>query len=160
MSTVAGRRRSCDHETDGRRTCGSPPWTGPTIATPWRDARWKVSTAATDRTRATSAPGIRWLIRSATTITTKTPAAMATDHQLISLLSTITERTRSMVVAPRAGTPRMIGIWRATISTAIPARMPVITGVEKNCEIHPSRNKPAATSTAPTSRAVNAIAVP
>ncbi len=54
----------------------------------------------------------------------------------------------------------MIGIWRTMISTAIPAKMPVVTGVEKNSEIHPSRNKPAATSTAPTSRAVNAIAVP
>ena len=54
----------------------------------------------------------------------------------------------------------MIGIWRAMISTAIPAKMPVITGVEKNSAIHPSRNKPAATNTAPTSRAVNAIAVP
>ena len=65
-----------------------------------------------------------------------------------------------MVVAPPLGTPRMTGIWRAMISTAIPANMPVTTGVEKNSETHPSRNRPTATSTAPTSRAVKAIAEP
>ena len=100
-----------------------------------------------DRTRATSAPGSRRLIRSATTITAKTPAAMATDQPLMSPCWSITERTRSMVVVPRPGTPRTIGIWRTTISTAIPAKMPVITGVEKNSAIHPRRKRPTATST-------------
>src|ERR1035441_314434 len=63
-------------------------------------------------------------------------------------------------VAPRRAPPRMAGIWRTTISTAIPASTPVITGVERNSAIHPSRKAPTATSAAPTSRAVKAIATP
>ena len=64
-----------------------------------------------------------------------------------------------MVVVPPPVNPRMIGTWRTTIDTAIPARTPVITGVERNSAIHPSRSRPTATSNAPTRRAVKAIAV-
>ncbi len=35
VSTKPAMRRSCEKETDGRRTCGSPPFTVPRIATPW-----------------------------------------------------------------------------------------------------------------------------
>ena len=51
-----------------------------------------------------------------------------------------------MVVVAPPGTPRMAGIWRTTISTAIPARIPVITGVDRNSAIHPSRKAPTAIS--------------
>ena len=59
---------------------------------------------------------------------------------------------------PRRCTPRMTGSWRTTISTAIPARTPVITGVDRNSEIQPRRSRPTAISSAPTSSAVKAMA--
>ena len=64
-----------------------------------------------------------------------------------------------MVVVPPPLTPRMAGSWRTTISTAIPASTPVITGVDRNSEIHPRRHRPAATSRAPTTTAVRDITV-
>ena len=65
-----------------------------------------------------------------------------------------------MVVVAPPGTPRMAGIWRTTISTAIPARIPVITGVERKSAIHPSRKAPTAISAPPTIMAVKAMARP
>ena len=97
-------------------------------------------------------------MRSAATITARTTTAIPTDHQL-TWLSWLGRRriSPSVVVAP-PGTPRMAGIWRTTISTAIPASTPVITGVDRKSAIHPSRKAPTATSAAPTMRAVTAMA--
>lgn len=44
--------------------------------------------------------------------------------------------------------------------TAIPARTPVMTGVESSSEIHPSRTRPTAIRMTPTTIAVKAIAEP
>ena len=42
--------------------------------------------------------------------------------------------------------------------TAIPARIPVMTGVERSSEIHPSRTRPTPIRMAPTTTAVKAMA--
>jgi hypothetical protein len=62
-----------------------------------------------------------------------------------------------MVVVPQLGKPRRAGSCRTTISTAIPANTPVITDVERNSAIHPSRSRPTRINSAPTISATAAI---
>src|ERR1022692_1663366 len=83
-----------------------------------------------------------------TPISTRTPTAIPADHPLMWLSWPATERIRPTVVVPPPVTPRMTGIWRTTISTAIPARSPSMTGVERNSAIHPRRQRPTTTSSA------------
>jgi hypothetical protein len=65
-----------------------------------------------------------------------------------------------MVVVPPPATPKTMGSSRAMMPTAIPARTPVMTGVESSSEIHPSRTRPTAIRITPTTIAVKAIAEP
>ena len=55
-----------------------------------------------------------------------------------------------MVDVPPPGTPRTAGSWPTTISTAMPASTPVMTGAEKRSDTQPSRSSPAATTSTPT----------
>ena len=80
---------------------------------------------------------MRW----AAAMIARTPTAMPTDQPLMWLSWPATWRIRSIVVVPPPAHPEDDRDLAAMISTAIPASTPVITGVDKNSEIHPRRQQ-------------------
>src|SRR5262249_20857577 len=131
-----------------------PPPAGraPSTATP-RPSRSKTSTASVAATMPTSAPGMRALIRSVSSMMASTPRPIAVENGLAAarppaIAPTWAERSP----APLA-IPNRLGSCDTTICTATPARKPVMTGVDSRWAIQPSLSSPATRSRPPTGSA-------
>ncbi len=146
---------TCEKGADGRPIDGRPPETGPSTRTPW-SLRCRIDAAAMAAASPMSAPGMRRSMRSPIPISTSTVAASPMVHGLAWGSWRAISRSRSIVDTPPPGRPRTEGSCRTKISTAIPARIPVTTGVEMKSAIHPSLSRPASSRMTPTATAMHA----
>src|SRR6202045_3254328 len=93
---------------------------------------------------------MRALIRSDTAMTARTPRPMKSVIGFASFTCPARIATRWSIGPSGEGSPRTSGNWEMKMCAEIPARKPIVTGIERRSAIQPRRKIAPETSTRPT----------
>ena len=145
-------------ETTGIASAGILAETAPRTLTP-RPSRPSSTTAALASARPINAPGIRALICSETVMIAKTPRPMTSVNRFVWFSCAASVATRCSMGPAGAGSPSIAGNCEIRMWTEMPARKPIVTGIESRSAIQPRRNIPAAKSKSPTISASAAASI-
>ena len=149
------KRSSSWSATSGNCSLGTTCGNAASIATPW-EGRRKNAAAMAAPPSAISPPGMRGFRRSHShmTASTATPTASAPALACGASRSALNKRTGS---GPSTGAmPSSSGNCPTTMCTAMPAKNPVMTGIDSRSAIQPARRMPAAISSTPLNSATSA----
>ena len=152
-ATPSSASASCQPRAGSPRL-GSPRGTGPTTATPWR-ARPAARLTTIAMITAISRPGIRRLIRRATTTTTMTAIDIATSAQCTCGSARTVSTSLGRVAWPAAVTPSMSGSCPAATWMPTPVRNPTSTVRDKKLARKLSRASRAISNIPAVSRAAS-----
>ena len=154
---------SCTSAADGSTGSGIPRGTSPTVATPRPDRSSRFDANNPPITSA-SAPGTLGANTCNATITTTLMIPTTSVVQSSSSMVLIHSPNCRQVFSPPATVPVSFGSSPTTTSMAAPNRKPVITALDKNCEIHPIRKAAATRNSSPVAIVMaatsSAVAVP
>jgi hypothetical protein len=104
-----------------------------------RDPRIDRLGAVLARISPINAPGIRALIRSDTAMTARTPRPMTSVIGFASFTCPARIATRWSIGPSGEGSPRTPGNWEMKMCAEMPARKPIVTGIERRSAIQPRR---------------------
>ena len=124
----------------GNDGVGSVAGTVPTTLTPLLSRPAQI-TAAVAAISPISAPGILALTASDPATTASTPNPMQTVKRLASPRCRASVAMRSSIGPLGVGSPSTPGICETRMCTEMPARKPIVTGVDSRLAIQPSRNR-------------------
>ncbi len=98
-------------------------------------------------------------MRSDAAMTASTPTPISSVSGLVSFRWAARTARRCSIAPSGAGNPRTAGNCEMTICTEMPARKPVVTGIDSRSAIQPRRKIPAATRKTPTISASAAASI-
>ena len=136
-------------EMSGSASAGGAAETAPRTLTP-RLSSPSSATPALASARPIKAPGMRASIRSDRAMIARTPRPITSVNGLASFRCVARVAIRCSMAPSGAATPRMPGSWEIRMCTEMPARKPVVTGIESRSAIQPRRKTPAKKSSNPT----------
>ena len=128
---------------------GATPAIAPSVATP-RPSKCSAAVDPVASASAIKAAGMRGLSSSPPQVIASTPRPMPRVHGLVSPRPAPSATSFSIGEPGGGATPSSAGAWEATMWTAMPARKPVVTGIESRSAMKPSRKTPTRTRMRPT----------
>ena len=145
-------------ETTGIASVGAVTEIVPSTLTPRFSSR-SSTTAAAANARPINAPGIRASICSDRAMIARTPRPMTSVKPLVSPRCSANVTRRWSIGPSGPGSPRIAGNCEIKMCAEMPARKPIVTGIDNRSAIQPRRKMPDAASISPTISASAAASV-